>query len=91
MVALTQKVHIGTEKMKIGNCAPAAVAAQMARDSVLLVRAMDTWKELVTRTGFESLKVEYEEMKGRVTKWARQFDSKKPPKKEEIDAFHDTF
>ena len=91
MLALSQKLHIGTEKMKIGNCAPAAVAAQMARDSVLLAKAMDTWKELVTKTGFESLKVEFEEMKGRVTKWAPQFDSKKQPKKEEIDAFHDIF
>ena len=88
ILALSQKLQIGSVKSKIGNCAAAAQAAQMARDSVLLVRAMDAWKELVTRTGFESLKVEYEEMKGRVTKWAPQFDSKKLPTKEEIDAFH---
>ena len=91
MVALSQKLHIGLVKAKIGNCAAAAVAAQLARDSVLLVRAMDAWKELVTRTGFEKKKVEYEEMKGRVTKWAPQFDSKKPPTKEEIYELYDTY
>ena len=90
MVALSQKLQIGPVKTKIGHRAAAAQAAQMARDPGLLERAMDAWKELVAKTGFEKLKVEYEEMKETVTKWAPQFDSKTPPSKEEINAFFDT-
>ena len=89
MVALSQKLQIGSVKTKVGYCAAAAQAAQMARDSVHLERAMDAWKRLVTETGFETLKVVYDEMKEKVTKWAPQFDSKKPPTKEEINAFYD--
>ena len=90
MVALSKKLQIGPVKTKIEHCAAAAQAAQMARDPVLLGRAMDAWKDLAEKTGFEKLKVEYEEMEKTVIKWAPQFDSKKPPSKEEINAFFDT-
>ena len=90
MLALSQKLHIGSVKIKKSCSDAAAQAAQMARDPVLLQRAMDAWEEVVMKTGFEKFKVEYEGMKEAVTKWAPQFDSKKPPTKEEITAFYDT-
>ena len=87
LVTLSRKLHIGSVWAKIANYTCAVRAAQMARVQVLLDRAMDFWKELVMATGFEELKVCYEKMKEEVTKWAPQFLSKKPPSKEEIDAF----
>ena len=90
MVTLTRKLHIGSVPAKIANYTCAVRAAQMARIQVLLERAMDAWKELVMSTGFVDWKHGYEEMKATVAKWAPQFESKKPPTKEEIDAFYDS-
>ena len=84
---LSQKLHIGSVEAKMATYASAARAAQFARVQVLLERAMDAWKELVMKTGFEQLTVEYDKMKELVAKWAKEFVSKKPPTKKEIDAF----
>ena len=89
VMALSQQLHIGSVKMKIVFCKTAATAAQMARDSVRLKNAMDTWKELVMTTGFEKLRLKYEKIEEKIAEWAPQFNSKKPPTKEEIDSFYD--
>ena len=59
----------------------------MARDPVLLNKAMEVWKELVMSTGFERLRLEFEDTEEMIAEWAPQFNSKKPPTKEEIDFF----
>ena len=87
ITTLSRKLHIGSVTAKIANYTCAVRAAQLARVQVLLDRAMDVWKELVMKTGFLSHLVSYEEMKEKVIKWTPQFLSKKPPTKEEIDAF----
>ena len=81
------QLHNASVSTKHRCCNFAAVAAQMARDPVLLNKAMDVWKELVMSTGFKKLRLEYEEIEDMVAKWAPQFISKKPPTKEEIDIF----
>ena len=88
LMALSQQLHIGSVKMKLVFCVTAAKAAQMARDSVRLNKAMDVWKELVMTTGFEKLRLEYEKIEETIAEWAPQFNSKKPPTKEEIDSFY---
>ena len=88
-MALSQQLHIGSVKIKIMDCKIAASTAQMARDSVRLNKAIDAWKELVMTTGFEKLRLEYEKIEEKIAEWAPQFNSKKPPTKEEIDSFYD--
>ena len=88
VMSLSQQLHIGSVKLKIKFCEIAATAAQMARDPVLLNKAMDAWEELVMTTGFEKLRLEYEKIKETIAKWAPQFTSKKSPTKEEIDSFY---
>ena len=48
---------------------------------------MTAWKELVMTTGFEKLRLEYKKGEETIAEWAPQFNSKKPPTKEEIYSF----
>ena len=80
--------EIGSVKMKKMLCYIAVIAAQMARDPDLLQKAMDAWKKLVMTTGFEQIKLEYNRTEEQLAKWAPQFNSQKPPSKEEIDSFY---
>ena len=61
--------------------------AQMARDPVLLEKAMTTWKKLAEDTKLEQVTREHENMKEKLAQWSAQFKSSKPPKKAEIDFF----
>ena len=88
LMALSQQLHIGSVKIKIMDCKIAAYTAQMARDSVRLNKAMDVWKELVMTTGFEKFRLEYKKGEETIAEWAPQFNSKKPPSKEEIDSYY---
>ena len=87
LITLSQQLHIATVRTKHSFCYFAAFAAHLARDPVLLNKAMDVWKEFVMSTGFEKLRLKYEEFEEMLAKWAPQFNSKKPPTKEEIDFF----
>ena len=89
VLALSQELHIGKVETKLVFYHNAAFAAQMARNSVLLEKAMSAWKELVMKTGFERRMEEYKEIEELVVKWSSEFNSKKPPTKEEIDCFTD--
>ena len=93
LMALSQQLHIGSvlKYVKIPSCILAVIAAQMARDTVLLAKALDTWKDLAMKTGFQRLIMDYEIMKKTVARWAPQLNSKKPPSKEEIDSFNAVF
>ena len=87
LLTLSQQLHNASVKKKHDFCYFAAFAAQLARNPVLLNKAMEVWKELVMSTGFERLRLEYEDTEERIAEWAPQFNSKKPPTKEEIDIF----
>ena len=64
-----------------------AEAAQMARDPVLLERAMTMFKELEEETKFEEVRSWREWMQERLAQWSTQFKSGKLPTKKEIDYF----
>ena len=87
LLTLSQQLHNASVKKKHDLCYFAAVAAQLARNSVHLNKAMEVWKELVMSTGFERLRLGYEDTEEMIAEWAPQFNSKKPPTKEEIDFF----
>ena len=84
---MSQDLYIGKMETKIVCYHSVVFAAQMARNSVLLEKAMDAWKELVMKTGFERRIEEFKEMEELVDKWSSEFNSKKPPTKDEISSF----
>ena len=59
----------------------------MARNPVLLKKALDALKELVTKMGFEKRIADFKEVETKVAKWSPEFNSKKLPTKKEIDSF----
>ena len=87
VLALSQDLYIGKVWTRIRLCACAVYAAQMARNPVLLEKAMSAWKDLVMKTGFEKRISEYKEVEDKVDKWSPEFNSKKLPTKEEIVSF----
>ena len=64
-----------------------AEAAQMARDPVLLKRAMAMFMKLEEETKFEEVRSWRERMQKRLAQWSTQFKSRKLPTKKEIDYF----
>ena len=64
-----------------------AEAAQMARDPVLLKRAMAMFMKLEEETKFEEVRSWREWMQERLAQWSTQFKSRKLPTKKEIDYF----
>ncbi len=84
---LSKDLYIGKVRTKTVACFRAARAAQISRNPVLLEKAMNAWKELVMKTGFEGKISDYKEMEEMVVKWSPELNSKKPPTKEEIDSF----
>ena len=91
VLTLSQDLYIGNLWLKVKHCACAVFAAQMARDPVLLEKAMSAWKELVMKTGFEKRIAQYKEVEEKVAKWSPEFNSKKLPTKEEIVSFENLF
>lgn len=84
IVDLTTQLHVGPIRTSSA-CDALAISAQLARDSTLLSKAMNTMKELSEKTKSEEHKIDYREMMIKFGKWAKEFGSKKPPSKEEID------
>lgn len=81
---LTIQLYVGPMRTSSA-CDALAISAQLARDSTLLSKAMNTMKELAEKTKSEEHKIDYEELQKKFSKFAQDFSSKKPPSKEEID------
>ena len=87
ILEMTPKLYIAKVDDKYRSYNLVAEAAQMARDPVLLDRAMAMFKKLEEDTQFEEVRRWREWMEERLAKWAPEFKSKKLPTKEEIDYF----
>ena len=86
MVDLVQEFHIGRIELRNHIYVDLAKIAHMARDPVLRKKAFDMWETLVEETGLWHLKGHYEKVKGTLDNWSSEFESKKHPRKEEVDA-----
>ena len=51
--------------------------------------AMDTWAELNKEIGLEKMVLYQETIQGYLDEWAKEFKSKKPPKKREVDTIYE--
>jgi len=87
VVDLTQQLHIGDVFSRGQILVDIVAAAQLAREPVLLEKALVTLKDLVASWGFDGRFKELEKLKMKVQYWSRDFKSRKPPSKEEVDCF----
>ena len=87
ILEITPKLYIAKVDDKYRAYNLVAEAAQMARDPVLLERAMTMFKELEEETKFEEVRSWREWMQERLAQWSTQFKSGKLPTKKEIDYF----
>ena len=85
---LTKELYTGcVEELKLVAYQNLASVAHLARDEELLVKAMDNYNKLVEDTKLEYVRLAYEELEGRLSRWTIQLKSKKNPNQEEIDLF----
>ena len=88
IMELTKQMHIVPFDTKCFACIDLAYAAHMARDPVLRKKAMDTWAELNEDVKLEKMGPYLQTIQGYLDEWAKEFESKKPPKKEEINTIY---
>ena len=88
IMELTKQMHIVPFDTKCFACIDLAYAAHMARDPVLRKKAMDTWAELNESVKLEKMVTYQQTIQGYLDEWAKEFESKKPPKKEEINTIY---
>jgi len=91
MVALSKQLYVGRAETKRKSCTSYACAAHMARDPVLLEKAMAEWKELMMKTGLEYMRTGYKTFEKFLATWSSDFKTKNPPSKEEINTFFKHF
>ena len=86
---LSLKTDIGrvTDKTKMLDLL--VTAAHMARDQDLLKKAMAMWKEVIENTKLEELREPYEAAERKLSQWAKNLKTKKPPKRKEQVTFMD--
>ena len=87
ILEITPKLYIAKVDDKYRAYNMVAEAAQMARDPVLLEKAMTMFKKLEEELKFEEVRRWREWMQERLDQWSTQFKSRKLPTKKEIDYF----
>merc|ERR1711915_598748 len=88
IMELTRKMHVVPFDTKCFVCIDLAYAAHMARNPVLRNKAMDTWAELNKSIGLRKMELYHRTIQGYLDEWSKEFESKKPPKKREIDVIY---
>ena len=84
---LVQQLHVCRFEAKVDACYALARMAQLARDPELRQKALDAWKELVDASGFEQMRLDYEEFEGFLSRWSKQFKYKTSPTRDEVNLF----
>ena len=84
---LVQQLHVCRFEAKVDACYALARMAQLARDPELRQKALDAWKELVDASGFEQMRLDYEEFEGFLARWSKQFKFKTSPTRDEVNLF----
>ena len=85
-IDLSKQLYIG-DVFSIGqSLVEIVVAAQLAREPVLLEKALATHEDRMAAWGIDNL-LEFEKLKMKVQYWSRDFKSRTPPSKDEVDCF----
>jgi len=88
MADLTEELYMGVVMhYKMNFLSAVAAATHLARDEELLGKAMDSVKKVVEDSQMIDKKLEQDRLMYDISTWKSQLKSKKPPRKEEIEAF----
>ena len=87
VVNLTEELYIGDVFDRAQALVDIVVAAQLAREPVLLEKALAKLKDRVAALGFDGRYKEFESLKMKVQYWSREFKARKPPSKDEVNCF----
>ena len=87
IVDLTMELYIGSPNEKVWALDALARFAHLARDKVLLRKAVDKLKQFAEYTKLEDVHRFYEDRERCMAQWSTEFSSNSAPKKREIDIF----
>ena len=87
IVDLTMELYIGSPNEKVWALDALARFAHLARDKVLLRKAVDKLKQFAEDTKLEDVHRFYEDRERCMAQWSTEFSSNSAPKKREIDIF----
>ena len=85
IVDLTMQLYIGKLDDKIRALDVMVRTAHLARDQNLVRKTMDTWKQLAADTNLADVKMTCQIMESSLSQWSKELNSRKTPKKREID------
>ena len=88
IVELTMELYIGKLDDKIRALDVMVRTAHLARDQNLVRKAMDTWKKLAAETNLADVQMTCQIMENSLSQWSKELNSKKAPKRKEIDFIH---
>ena len=84
-VDLSKKLYIGDVFNRGQTMADLVIAAQLAREPVLLKKAMDTLKDHIA--GFEGRFKDFDDLMKEVDRWSVDFKLRSQPSKDEVERF----
>ena len=87
IVDLTMELNIGDPREKTKALRSLAAFSHLARDKVLVKKAMDKWREFAKEIKVEAIQLNIEAYEKDLAKWSSEFSSNKAPNKTEIDFF----
>ena len=87
IVDLTLELNIGQPREKTKALESLAVFSHLARDKVLVKKAMTKWREYAKEIKDEIIQSNFEVYEEGLAKWSPEFNSNKAPEKTEIDFF----
>ena len=87
IVDMTMELNIGHPHEKIMALRSLAVFSHLARDKVLVKKAMDKMREYAKEIKVEAYQLNFEDVEEGLAKWSSEFNSNKAPEKTEIDFF----
>ena len=86
-IDLLKQLYIGDVFSRCQTLVDIAVAAQLAREPVLLEKALTTHKEQVSAWGLDGRFDDFEDLMKEVERWSEEIKSGRRPTKEEVDCF----
>ena len=84
-VDLSKQLYIGDVFNRVQTLVDLVIAAQLAREPVLLMKTMDTFKDQIA--GFEGRYREFNDLMKEVERWSVDFKLKSQPSKDEVECF----
>ena len=86
-IDLLKQLYIGDAFSRCQTLVDIAAGAQLAREPVLLMKALTTHKEQVSAWGLDGRLDDFEDLLKEVERWSEEIKSGRRPTKAEVDCF----